>query len=259
MKKTATKLLAALLALTLLLGCAALAEPAEAPAETPEGYTVTGNTYPFLLQFSDAQGEPFENEMNLYFVNGGDIPYVALSEYIQYLAELYKALGKGDIVYEITTEGEDDLFHFEVTRPDNGSMLFVFPEKDTLTFTNYNSFTQTVGSKILVSAKDMPEAETISPMDLMEMLTAMSQLDAEGQEMAEEVLEPESGGAEAPAEDMPAGDAEAPAEEAGAPSLFALKQGMYVNRNGSTVTLNLADYLIDIVEADGECYIPSRP
>ena len=188
MKKTATKLLVALLALTLLLSCAALAEPAEAPAETPEGYTVTGNTYPFLLQFSDAQGEPFENEMNLYFVNEGDIPYVALSEYIQYLAELYKALGKGDIVYEITTEGEDDLFHFEVTRPDNGSMLFVFPEKDTLTFTNYNSFTQTVGSKILVSAKDMPEAETISPMDLMETLTAMAQLDAEGQEMVEEVL-----------------------------------------------------------------------
>ena len=268
MKKTATKLLAALLALTLLLGCAALAEPAEAPDEIYEGYAVTGNTYPLLLQFSDAQSEPYESEMTLYFVNGGDIPYVALSEYIPYLAELYNTLGKGDIVYEISTEGEDDLFHFEVTRPDNGSMLFVFPEKDTLTFTNYNAFTQTVGSKILVSAKDMPEAETISPMDLMEMLTAMSQLDAEGQEMAEEVLEPESegaeapaedmpaGDAEAPAEDMPAGDAEAPAEEAGAPSLFALKQGMYVNRNGSTVTLNLADYLIDIVEADGECYIP---
>ena len=157
MKKTATKLLAALLALTLLLGCAALAEPAEAPAETPEGYAVTGNTYPLLLQFSDAQSEPYESEMTLYFVNGGDIPYVALSEYIPYLAELYNTLGKGDIVYEISTEGEDDLLHFEVTRPDNGSMLFVFPEKDTLTFTNYNSFTQTVGSKILVSAKDMPE------------------------------------------------------------------------------------------------------
>ena len=256
MKKTATKLLAALLALTLLLGCAALAEPAEAPDETPEGYAVTGNTYPLLLQFSDAQGEPYEGEMTLYFVNGGDIPYVALSEYMSYLAELYNDLGKGGVVYEITADGEDDLFHFEVTRPDNGSMLFVFPEKDMLTFTNYNAFTQTVGSKILVSAKDLPEAETISPMDLAEMLTAMAQLDAEGQEMAEEVLEPEAEGAEAPTEDMPAGDAKAPAEEAGAPSLFALKQGMYVNRNGNTVTLNLADYLIDIVEADGECYIP---
>lgn len=256
MKKTATKLLAALLALTLLLGCAALAEPAEAPDETYEGYAVTGNTYPLLLQFSNAQGEPYESEMPIYFVNGGDIPYVALSEYMPYLAGLYRFLGKGEIAYEITTEGEDELFHFEVTRPDNDSMLFIFPEMDRLTFTNFNSFTQTVGSKILVSAKDMPEAEAISPMDLAEMLTAMSQLDAEGQEMAEEALEPETEGAEAPAEDMPAGDAEAPAEEAGAPSLFALKQGMYVNRNGNTVTLDLSNYLIDIVAADGECYIP---
>ena len=84
MKKTATKLLAALLALTLLLGCAALAEPAEAPAETPEGYTATGNTYPLLLHFSDAQSEPYESEMTLYFVNGGEIPYVALMSLIMH-------------------------------------------------------------------------------------------------------------------------------------------------------------------------------
>ena len=81
----------------------------------------------------------------------------------------------------------------QVTRPDNGSMLFVFPEKDQLLFTNYNTFTQTVGSKILVSAKDMPETETISPMDLAEMMTAAANLDEEDMALAEEALKAEDG------------------------------------------------------------------
>jgi threonine dehydrogenase-like Zn-dependent dehydrogenase len=35
-------------------------------------------------------------------------------------------------------------------------------------------------------------------------------------------------------------------------SLFTLKQGMYFNRPGDDIMLNLADYLIDIVAVDGE-------
>jgi len=256
MKKTVKKLLAALLALTLLLGCAAIAEPADNLDETPETHAVTGITYPFLVQYNKDQKDPIESEMTLYFVDGGDIPYVALSEYMVFLSDLYKTKGKGDIVFEISTDGEDELFHFQVTRPDNNSTLFVFPEKDQMVFDNYNSFNQTVGSKILVSAMDMPEAEVISPMELAETMSMMGQLGAEEQEMTEEVLEPEAEGVEAPADDMPVEGVEAPAEEAAKPSLFALKQGMYLNRAGDAVSLNLGDYLIDIVAADGECYIP---
>lgn len=43
MKKNLNRLLALLLALTLLLSCAALAEPAEVPEDAPETHTVTGN------------------------------------------------------------------------------------------------------------------------------------------------------------------------------------------------------------------------
>ena len=84
-----SKLLALLTVLTLLTGCcAALAEETDTTADMPENHTVTGVSYPFLLQLSDETGAPTESAMNLYFVNGGDIPYAALSEYTQFLSSL---------------------------------------------------------------------------------------------------------------------------------------------------------------------------
>ena len=194
--------------------------------------------------------------MTLYFVDGGDIPYVALSEYMPFLSGLLNDLGKGEITYEIIAEGEDDLYHFQVTRPDNGSMLFVFPERDQLMFSNYNTFTLTVGSNMMVSAMYMPEVAEISPMDLAEYLTAAASYDEEDLAMAEEVLAPEAEEGEIPMADMPAEDIEMPAELADAPasgSLFALKEGFYLNRAGDDIVLNLADYTIDLVAVDGEC------
>ena len=38
--------------------------------------------------------------------------------------------------------------------------------------------------------------------------------------------------------------------------LFALKPGIDLNRAGDNIALDPANYDIDIVEADGECYIP---
>jgi len=280
MKKTVKKLLMLLLALTFVQSCAAMIQAGEVSDEASESHTVTGNTYPYLRKLSDAEETPTESEMTLYFVDGGDIPYVSLSEYMSFLGGLLKDLGKGDITYEIGSEEAGDQPAFTATRSDNGSMMILFPENDRLTFTNYNTFTQTVGSKILVSARDMPEADTISPIDLAETLTAMPQLDEEEQALAEELFAPgsedESAPAEdaaaedesapaqdvpaedesAPAEDVPAEDGEAPAEETVSKNMYALKAGMYLNRAGNTVALHLADYMIDIVAADGECYIP---
>ena len=268
MKKIVSKLMSLLMALALLLTCVAQAEPTQTPDATSEAHAVKGVTYPYLLQFTDAEKYPAESEMTLYFVDGGDIPYVSLSEYMSFLSDLLAALGKGGISYEIVADGEDDLYHFEVTRPDNGSMLFVFPEKDQLMFSNYNTFTRMVGSKMLVYAKDMPEAETISPMELAENMYAMTQIDKQEQEVVESILEPEAEDGGVPAGELPeeetdaigedgsAEAAEAPGEAAGAHSLFALREGTYLNRAGDDITLNLADYLIDIVAVDGECYIP---
>ena len=43
---------------SLLLACAAQAEPAAIPDETPESHTVKGVTYPYLRQFSDEEKIP---------------------------------------------------------------------------------------------------------------------------------------------------------------------------------------------------------
>ena len=73
---------------------------------------------------------------------------------------LHNDLGKGEITYGIVAEGQDDLYHFQVTRTDNGGMPFVCPERDQLIFSNYSSFTQAVGSNMMVSARYLPEVET---------------------------------------------------------------------------------------------------
>ena len=241
MNNSPRKLLAVLTALTLLTGCcAALAEGAEIPTGPLENHTVTGVSYPFLLQLSDEAGAPTESAMNLYFVDDGEIPYAALSEYTQFLSSLLALRDKEGITYEIGSDGEDELHHYTATRPDNGSTLYAFPEKDLILFSNYNTFTQSVGAKIMVSTMDLPEAGTLSPIEQAVNAAA----EEESGEDRQEVSEPESG------------EAETPEEEITASSLFVLKQGMYLNRAGNEIQLNLADYGMDIVEADGECYIP---
>ena len=247
MKKSLHKLLAVLTALTLLTGCCtALAEEAETTADTLENHTVTGVSFPFLLQMEDADGAPTESEMKLYFVDGWDIPYVALSEYTQFLSNLLERHDKKGIVYETGSDGEGELRHYTATRPDNGSTLYVFPDKDLILFSNYNTFIQSVGAKIMVSTMDLPEAETLSPIEQAVNAAATEQTGENGQESPE----PEA----ADAEDSEA--VEETSEETTVSSMFALKPGMYLNRAGDEIALNLADYQIDIVEADGECYIP---
>ena len=46
-------------------------------------------TYPLILQ-TDAKKSVEESEMNLYFVNGGDVPYVAVSEFLPFFGKLYE-------------------------------------------------------------------------------------------------------------------------------------------------------------------------
>ena len=233
MNKTMCKILAMLLAGVLLLGCTAAAET----AEVTEDHAVTGQTYPYLFQWSD-NSDLAESEMPLYFVDGGDIPYAALSEYMPVLSDVLAANGKSGIGYEVAAGENSGVREFTVTRPDNGSVMRVYPDMDVLMFDNFNTFKSAVGSKLLVSVKGLPEVMNYRPMDLA-YLSGLSE---------EELQAMVDGGVF---------DREAPgAEENAGNSLFTLKKGYYLNRAGKYVTLNLADYRIDIVEKDGECYIP---
>ena len=81
-------------------------------------------------------------EIRLYFVNGGDIPYVALTEYMPFVGETYK---DDDIQcpaaeYEITHPVEN---HTMVTRKDNGSSMDIDAEKDTIEFLGMDVFVAT--------------------------------------------------------------------------------------------------------------------
>lgn len=254
MKKSLMRLFSAMMALAMLTGCAALAEPAEADAPAVEGIT-----YPYLRQFTDDEKDPVESEMKLYFVDGGDIPYAALSEYMTFLSGLLSDLDKGDITYEITRlEGDGG---FQVSRPDNGSTLLIYPDRDTLVFDNFNTFTQTVGTRALVSTLDMPEPGDVDLIAYARSLLGYDDLDTGAQDQVEEILQDEqkpAGESDDTSDDTPddTSDDTAAEEEPEAPKLFALKSRSYVNRAGSIITLNLSDYDIDIVEADGECYIP---
>ena len=247
MKKNLMRILAALLALTMTTLCAATAEPAATDVNAPT-CTVEGRTYPYLYQFTDEEKHPTESEMTLYFVNGGDIPYVALSEYMAFLSGLLKDLGKGEIAYEVMRldgEGEN---HFAVFRPDNDSTLLVDPAGDQLLFDNFNAFTKTVGTKALVSTMDMPEVEELDPLAAIRARSEARNPDdgiqAEQDAAVEDAEESrEDGTVEMPSlEYGEAPEATSSKEDGEKPSLFALKAGMYLNRAGNNIALDLADY-----------------
>ena len=240
------RLLSLMLALLLLLSLApasALAEE-KLPGEKPDSYAVEAVTYPYLWYYAN-DTEPKESEMTLYFVNGGDIPYVALNEYMAYLGAFLQELDKGEINYEVSALS-DTLFM--ATRPDNYSTLYVDTEEDTLFFLNLNGFTNKVGVRAAVTILDLPDAE---PMDVDQMASIMVLFEDLIEDLGDETVGAEL---EEFSEDMEGeGDTEV------VPRLFdkgGFSSMFYYNRAGDTVEFNLDDYMIDLVAVDGVCYLP---
>ena len=59
-------------------------------------------------------------------------------------------------------------------------------------FDNFNSFTQTAGTKTLVSTMDLPEAEMVDVISLLKKLHGYSETDPETQEQAADATEDET-------------------------------------------------------------------
>ena len=230
--------------LSFLLMALFAAVPAESAENDNTSHTVEGKTYPRLLQMLDGE-EPKEDEMTLYFVDGGDIPYVALSEYMPFLSGLLQVVDKGDITYEIEIDKDSNDTTFRVARPDNQSTLYIDPGSDLMIFDNFDSFTQTAGANALVSVVDIPEDEMVDVIALLQRLHGYSKSDPETPEQAADAIEEETEAVEM-----------TPVESEDEPSLFDLKYEEYVNRAGNAVMLDLSDYEIDIIASDDECYIP---
>ena len=73
----------------------------------------------------------------LYFVNGGEIPYISIEEYMGYLDKIGSAVTQG---YNLTFSADGDKVSF--VRENGYSADFDF-QKNTVHFTDYNMFTKT--------------------------------------------------------------------------------------------------------------------
>ena len=122
----------------LMTGCATAAD---AGGQTSgDKYTLEARTYPMRTEL-DRSGVK-EREITLYFVNGEDIPYVALTEYMPFVGETYKDddINCPAAEYEITHPVKG---HTMVTRTDNGSSMDIDVEKDTIDFLGMDTFVTT--------------------------------------------------------------------------------------------------------------------
>ena len=207
-----------------------------------DAHTIEKKTYPHLYCFEE--GTEHSGELNLYFMDGGDIPYIALTEFLPVMAEMYNTVLKcnegAQITYEVQSVPQDnDDTIFIVTRPDNNSRWIIQPKEDIFTFTNFNSFSHRPGTSTLVSVTDLPDLKQTTDLS----------------ELAVEIMYAMRNGEDSTALQMKAlnfGAAEDPAAEH---SLFVSSNKIF-NRRGHIVTMELGEYEIDIISDDGECYIP---
>lgn len=215
-------------------------------AETGEtaAYAIEKTTYPYLYCFEE-DTEPVIGEMNLYFMDGGDVPYVALTEFLPVLAEMYNTRLKCDdgsqISYELEiVRQQDSNSVFIVKRPDNGSIWFIQPGDDTMTFTNYNSFGHKPGTSALVSVTDLPDLK--QTFDYSKIVLDLMYALKNGEDTTKLQI-------------MAAGGIRAAEDPAAEHTLFVSSNKVY-NRNGKPLTMDLRKYRIDIVSRGDECYLP---
>ena len=238
MKKRLFSLICLLLAL--ILACpAAFAETGETAADAIEK-----KAYPYLYCFKE-DTEPVSSEMNLYFVNDGDVPYVALTEFLPVLAEMYNTILKCDedsqISFELQTVSQPDGSGvFIVRRPDNESTWIIQPGDDTMTFTNFYSFLHKPGASALVSVTDLPDLK--QNFDLPELVLEMMYEYRDGKDPTALQMQAAAG-------------LKAVEDPAAEHTLFALSNKVY-NRKGTPLTMDLGKYKIDIVSRGDECYLP---
>ena len=186
-------------AVSLALALSFLAPCAFAAAE-PE-YVLERKTVPMRIQTS-VQEEIRDTEVNLYFFNGGDIPYVALSEYMPFVGDIYKddRFSIPAAEYEIQRIADN---HVLVKRTDNVSFMDINPEEDVIEFVGMDWFTATPGSTSLITVLSVGESG-----------------------------------------------------RGGSSNLFEDDGGSYERLGNDIIRFDLSEYDIDLIDHDGECYLP---
>lgn len=172
MKKRLFALLTVLVLLAAVPGITALGEAAQ-EWENMREYVYTfreevkmeGKTVPMVIDYIDDE-EAREREFTVYYVEGGDIPYVALKDFMPVLSHMI-TFGEKDIEEEIGSNlytinaADGDLFfpehYYTVSRTAPFSAMVLDAENDTIAFSNFNKFTLVPGITALVTALDLPE------------------------------------------------------------------------------------------------------
>lgn len=145
MKRTLSLLLVSALSL-FGLGCSAV---------TPgPKYAIVPKTYPFRLHL-DPAAEKTTEEITLYFINGGDIPYVALHEYMPFVGRIYKEDGIGPAAEYVITHPVKN--HTMAQRVDNGAMMDISADIDTIEFVDYNRFVSEPESTIILNTINLSD------------------------------------------------------------------------------------------------------
>ena len=175
---------------------------------------------PCLCQIGNSERE--EREITLYFDgtsdSSGEIPYVALPEYLQFLSRLLKMKSYGDVTYDVNVISDSC---YEAVRSDNGSVFRVDTGECTFRFSDLNSFTQRVGQRASLTSIRIPEPE---PVDLQEYARAL-----------------QSGESLPGAADF---------------QLFSAKGIPFYNRRGDEIQLDLKEYDIPVFSENKTAYIP---
>ena len=141
-RKTIALLLAAVMALTLCLTGCESAPGASASAK------IEKKVFPFVFM-KTAAAEPEEREMNLYFVNGGDVPYVALSEFMPFFGSLYPNDDSADLrAVEFTFGKEQGVY--TVARTDSELLMSISPKDDSVLFASFDDFVRAPSDKSLL-------------------------------------------------------------------------------------------------------------
>jgi len=242
MQKEMKKWISRLLVFLLLAACI---RTGRSEVQAAEETAIEKKTYPHIYCYE--KGKECSDEINFYYVDGGTVPYVSLSEFIPVLTEMYNTVlecdDENEISFGIETnmdeiENEEDIV-FIVSREDNGSMMLVQPGDDTIIFTNYNSFSQKPGSSALVRMANVPDpAETNNGIAILEQLMQAQKNGEDTEALSAKLWGGDMG--------------EDPAAEH---SLYVATDVIF-NRRGMPLTMNLGEYGIDLISKDGECYIP---
>ena len=181
-----------LVSVSMLSGCA---------ADESNRYVLLPKTVPMRIQVK-SDDEITEDEITLYFVNGGDIPYVAVSQYMPVVGSYFRS-DSIDIPAASYTITHPLKHHTMVSRTDNDSFMDIDTLTDTIEFVGFDYFTAEPGSSLFMSVITLGENG-----------------------------------------------------RGGVSNLFRDDGKSYERAGETLIKFNLSEYLIDLIEKDGECYVP---